>query len=311
MMRTISVIVPAYNEEASILELYRDIAEHADRLADTQWEIWFVNDGSSDGTEAEIRSLMDADSRVHMISFRKNFGKSAALQAGFRHVTGDIIITMDADLQDDPAEIVHFLEKIDEGYDLVVGWKQNRLDPKEKTIPSKLFNLVTSRMAGFKLHDFDCGFKCFRREVVESIDLYGELHRYIPVLAYRNGFRITEIPVHHRKRKHGRSKYGLERYMRGLLDSLTTTFLLRYHDRPMYFFGRIGVVSAAVGFLICLILTIEWFCGQAIGHRPLLTLGVLLIIVGFQSISTGFVCNMMIDRSFRQTYREDHIKFIK
>ena len=251
------------------------------------------------------------DNRVHCISFRKNCGKAAALQAGFRHVNGDVVITIDADLQDDPAEFANFFSKLDEGYDLVVGWKQKRLDPAEKRLPSKVFNYMTSKMAGFKLHDFDCGFKCFRREVVESMDLYGELHRYIPVLAYRDGFRITEIPVHHRERRHGKSKYGLERYMRGLLDSLTITFLLRFSDRPMYFFGRVGVISAALGFLICFILTIEWLYGQAIGHRPLLTLGVLLIIVGFQSISTGFVCNLIIDRGFRQTYQENHIKLIK
>ena len=314
-MNTVSMIVPAYNEEQSLAELHSEITH---KMLDLQksnktkdWEIWFINDGSTDSTEQVILNLCRQDSRVHIISFRKNFGKSAALQAGFRHVNGDIIFTMDADLQDDPAEFPRFVEKLDEGYDLVVGWKQNRLDPAEKRIPSKLFNAVTSKMAGFRLHDFDCGFKCFRREVVDSMDLYGELHRYIPVLAHRNGFRITEIPVHHRKRKHGRSKYGFERYMRGLLDSLTTTFLLRYSDRPMYFFGRVGVISAFIGFLICLILTIEWFCGQAIGHRPLLTLGVLLIIVGFQSISTGFVCNLIIDHNFRQSYTESHIKLIK
>ncbi|MCR5836756.1 MAG: glycosyltransferase family 2 protein [Lachnospiraceae bacterium] len=314
-MKIISIIVPAYNEEKSVLELYKDIIKSCELLESNKrisnWELWFINDGSTDRTEKMILELMKLDNRVHIISFRKNFGKAAALQAGFRHVKGDLIFTMDADLQDDPAEFVRFIEKIDEGYDLVVGWKQKRLDPMEKRLPSKLFNTVTSKMAGFKLHDFDCGFKCFRREVVESLDLYGELHRYIPVLAYRNGFRITEIPVHHRERKHGRSKYGIERYMRGLLDSLTTTFLLRYSDRPMYFFGRIGVLMAVVGFLICMILTIEWLCGQAIGHRPLLILGVLLIIVGFQSISTGFVCNLIIDKTYRSSYREDHIKMIQ
>ena len=293
-MRLISIIIPAYNEALSIPILYEDISKNVDKE-----------------TEKKILDLCSVDDRVHIISFRKNFGKSAALQAGFRHAIGDVIFTMDADLQDDPAEMYRFAEKIEDGYDLVVGWKQNRLDPAEKRLPSKLFNMVTSSMAGLKLHDCDCGFKCFRREVVGSLDLYGELHRYIPVLAHRDGFRITEIPVHHRERKHGKSKYGMERYMRGLLDFLTTTFLLRFSDRPMYFFGRIGVISAVIGVLICLILTVEWFCGMAIGHRPMLTLGVLLIIVGFQSISIGFVCNLIIDRTFRQTYRENHIKFIK
>ncbi len=311
----ISILVPAYNEEGAVSELCSKIAEQAGallaagRIAD--WELWFINDGSTDGTEAAALRLTEQDARVHLISFRKNFGKSLALQAGLRHARGDVLFTLDADLQDDPAEFPRFLDKLEEGYDLVVGWKQKRLDPLEKRLPSKLFNAVTSKASGIDLHDFDCGFKCFRREVAESIDLYGELHRYIPVLAYRAGFRITEIPVHHQERRYGRSKYGVERYMRGLLDSLTTTFLLRFSDRPMYFFGRVGVIVGFIGFLICLILTVEWFCGRAIGGRPLLTLGILMIIVGFQSVCTGFVCNLINDRSFRQTYSESHIRFIK
>ena len=226
------------------------------------------------------------------------------------HVEGDIIFTLDADLQDDPAEFSRFVEKVDEGYDMVVGWKENRRDPLEKRLPSKLFNAVTSMNSGVKLHDFDCGFKCFKREVIESIDLYGELHRYIPVLVHRKGFKITEISVNHRSREHGRSKYGMERYMRGLLDSLTTTFLLKYSDRPMYFFGRIGILTSFVGIVICLFLTVLWLTGQKIGGRPLLVLGVLLIVVGIQFISTGFVCNIVVDRNFRSTYDESHIKTI-
>lgn len=315
MKRKVSVLIAAYNEEESIKELYLQICSSLTNLINNKladdYEVLFINDGSKDKTEEIVLELCDEDNKVHLISFRRNFGKSPALQAGFRHCTGDIVFTLDADLQDDPNEFQRFVEKIDEGYDLVVGWKQNRLDPAEKRLPSKLFNKVTSHFSGIKLHDFDCGFKCFRREVIESLDLYGELHRYIPVLAYRNGFRITEITVNHRKREHGKSKYGFERYMRGLLDSFTTTFLLRYYDRPMYFFGRFGVISAGIGLCICIAMTILKFCGQAIGKRPLLTLGVLLIIVGFQSISTGFVCNLLIDQNFRKAYREDHIKLIK
>ena len=175
-MRLISILIPTYNEENSIRELYGEVNENLKKLKGIDWEIWFVNDGSTDRTDALILQLMEQDSRVHIVSFRKNFGKSVALQAGFRHVKGDIVFTLDSDLQDDPAEFPRFLEKIDEGYDLVVGWKQNRLDPAEKRLPSKLFNAVTSNVSGIKLHDFDCGFKCFRREVVESMDLYGELH---------------------------------------------------------------------------------------------------------------------------------------
>lgn len=314
MDRKVSVMIPAYNEQDSLKELYDQIVNSINDMRDkgqvSDYEIWFINDGSTDNTEKVIMDLISQDSNVHIISFRKNFGKSPALQVGFRHVEGDIVFTLDADLQDDPAEFSRFVEKIDEGYDLVVGWKYNRLDPLEKRLPSKLFNAVTSANSGVKLHDFDCGFKCFRIEVVRSLDLYGELHRYIPVLAQRNGFKITEIKVNHRSREHGHSKYGMERYMRGLLDSLTTTFLLKYSDRPMYFFGRVGLLTAFVGFVICLFLTVLWFMGQKIGGRPLLVLGVLLVVVGIQFISTGFVCNIVVDRNFRASYDESHVKKI-
>lgn len=312
--RMVSILVPAYNEAESLGKLYQEILPNISlmrakaQIAD--YELWFVDDGSTDNTAEAVLALRESDPKVHLISFRRNFGKSTALQAGFRHVTGDLVFTMDADLQDDPAELPRFVEKIDEGYDLVVGWKHNRQDSLEKRLPSRLFNAVTSRLGGFELHDFDCGFKCFRREVIDSLDLYGELHRYIPVLAHRYGFRITEITVNHRRRAYGHSKYGMERYMRGLLDSLTTSFLLRFTDRPMYFFGRIGVICSAVGMAICLFLTVLHLMGQAIGTRPLLTLGVLLIIVGFQSVSIGFVCNLIIDRSFRSTYQEGHVRRI-
>lgn len=314
MERKVSVLVPAYNEQDSVKELYNQILDSIMIMQSknqvSDYEVWFVNDGSTDDTEKVVLDIINNDSRVHLISFRKNFGKSPALQAGFMHVEGDIIFTLDADLQDDPAEFSRFVEKIDEGYDMVVGWKENRRDPLEKRLPSKLFNAVTSMNSGVKLHDFDCGFKCFKREVIESIDLYGELHRYIPVLVHRKGFKITEISVNHRSREHGHSKYGMERYMRGLLDSLTTTFLLKYSDRPMYFFGRIGILTSFVGIVICLFLTILWLMGQKIGGRPLLVLGVLLIVVGIQFISTGFVCNIVVDRNFRSTYDESHIKTI-
>ena len=314
MDRKVSILVPAYNEQDSVNELYTQMIDSINVMRDkgqiSDYEIWYVNDGSTDDTEKVITELIDRDPKVHLISFRKNFGKSPALQAGFGHVDGDIIFTLDADLQDDPAEFSRFVEKIDEGYDMVVGWKFNRLDPMEKKLPSKLFNAVTSANSGIKLHDFDCGFKCFTKDVVKALDIYGELHRYIPVLAHRKGFKITEITVNHRTREHGHSKYGIERYMRGLLDSLTTTFLLKYSDRPMYFFGRVGLLTAFVGFIICIFLTVLWFMGQKIGGRPLLVLGVLLIVVGIQFVSTGFVCNIVIDRNFRSSYDESHIKTI-
>lgn len=249
--RKVSFVIPAYNEEESLEELYSLIKENVDDCKKenllTDYEVLFIDDGSTDHTQDVIRKMSGQDEHVRYIFFRKNFGKSVALQTAFRNVTGDVVITMDADLQDDPCELASFLKKIDEGYDLVSGWKYNRLDPAEKRLPSKLFNLVTAKMSGIDLHDFDCGYKAYRREVTDAVDIYGQLHRYIPVLAFRKGFRIAEIQVHHNKRKHGKSKYGVERYMQGLLDFFTVSFLSKYHDRPMYFFGRTGLLSLLLG----------------------------------------------------------------
>ena len=296
--RKLSIVIPAYNEEDSIKPLYDEIEASVAKLIKNHkiqdYEILFVNDGSSDNTEKNIVKLT-ADKRVKLISLRKNFGKSKALQVGFQHICGDIIVTMDADLQDDPAELANFIAKLDEGYDMVSGWKFNRLDPLEKTLPSKLFNFVTSKVSGIKIHDFNCGFKAYRKEVVKSLNIYGEFHRYIPVLALRNGFKITEITVKHHKRQFGKSKFGMERYLRGMFDAVSALFLLKFYDKPMYFFGKIGLGLFMVGFLICSYLTALWFAGYAIGGRPLLILGVLFILVGFQSFSLGLIANIIID----------------
>ena len=314
MSNIISIIIPAYNEEGSLPELYHQIILSIDGMLKngtiSQYELMFVNDGSTDATEKILFDLHEKDNNVRIISLRRNFGKATALNAGLRHVKGDIIFTIDADLQDDPKEFPRFIEKLEKGYDLVVGWKMNRMDPAKKRLPSKLFNTVTSGFSGVNLHDHDCGFKAFRREVADSLDLYGELHRYIPVLAHRQGFRITEIPVEHHKREYGYSKYGIERYLRGLFDFMTTVFLIRYSDRPMYFFGKIGLLCLTVGFAICSYLTVIWFMGNPIGSRPLLVLGVLLILLGIQFISTGFIGNLLVDITHRDHYREDHIKMI-
>ena len=314
MTNSISVIVPAYNEEGSLKELYRQIMLTVHEMQENntidQCELLFINDGSTDTTEKVMLDLHEIDINVRIISLRRNFGKATALNAGLRHVKGDIIFTIDADLQDDPKEFPRFIEKLNEGYDLVVGWKANRLDSAEKRLPSKLYNKVTSYFSGVNLHDHDCGFKALRREVADSLDLYGEMHRYIPVLAHRQGFRIAEIPVEHHKREFGHSKYGMERYLRGLFDFLTTIFLIRYSDRPMYFFGKIGLLCLNVGFAICSYLTVIWFMGNSIGGRPLLVLGVLLILLGIQFISTGFIGNLLVDITHRDHYREDHIKKI-
>lgn len=314
MGRKISLVIPVYNEEGSLLELYErikiNIQDCIQKELISEYEIWFISDGCTDGSENIVKEIKGKDPKVYLLVFRRNFGKARALQAGFRHANGDIVITMDADLQDDPAEIENFINKIDEGYDLVSGWKYNRLDPLEKRLPSKLFNKVTSTMSGVKLHDFNCGFKAYRKEVVKSIDVYGEMHRYIPVLANRKGFRITEIKVHHHKREHGKSKYGFERYLRGLFDSMTTSFLLKFYDRPMYFFGRIGLALLFIGIALCGYLTAIWLMGSKIGDRPLLLLGVLCIILGVQSISTGFIGDMIVDATYRQRYEESYIKEI-
>ena len=312
MATLVSFVIPVYNEAESLTELHRQIVENIGRAnapsPGYDYEILFVNDGSTDDSVKVIRSLHEQDPKVHLISFRRNFGKSAALQAGFRNVQGDIVITMDSDLQDDPAEIPHFLETMEEGYDLVSGWKFNRQDPAEKKLPSRLFNSVTSHMSGIKLHDFDCCFKAYRREVIDSLDVYGELHRYLPVLAYRKGFgNIAEIRVNHNKRMHGHSKYGFKRYFHGFFDCLTTNFLLKYCDSPMYFFGKWGLIFGAIGVAICIWMTVLHFMNQKIGNRPMLFLGILCIMVGIQLFSTGIISEMMIDANVRRNYNEDHI----
>lgn len=306
MSRIISFVIPVYNEEESLKLLYEKIMQNIPSGCDA--EIVFVNDGSTDRSVEVIKEMNAKDERVHLISFRKNFGKAMALESGFRNVHGEIVITMDADLQDDPVEIPNFIAKIDEGYDLVSGWKENRKDPLEKRLPSKLFNKVTSKMSGVKLHDFNCGFKAYRKEVVDAIDVYGELHRYIPVLAYRKGFRIAEISVHHNKRQFGKSKYGFERYLRGLFDSLTVAFLGKYYDRPMHLFGKAGLLCGMSGAIICFYLLVLKLMGNSIGGRPLLVLGVLLIVLGVQMFSTGFIGDIIVDATYRKRYDESHIK---
>lgn len=296
----LSVVISVYNEEGTLVKLYAEIKKSIDGLIKKRriddYEILFVSDGSTDKSEKIIREMIEKDARVKLICFRRNFGKSKALQLGFKKAVGDVIITMDADLQDDPKEFSRFLDKLDEGYDLVSGWKYNRLDPLEKRLPSKLFNWVTSKFSGIKIHDFNCGFKAYRQEVVKNVKVYGEFHRYIPVLAMRDGFKVAEIPVTHHKREAGKSKFGSERYLRGLFDALSALFLLKYWDRPMYFFGKIGLTLFLLGILICSYLTILWFGGTAIGGRPLLILGILFILVGIQSVSMGLIANIIVDQ---------------
>jgi glycosyltransferase involved in cell wall biosynthesis len=288
----LSVVVPVYNEERSVELLYDEVAAALDPL-DQEWEAVFVDDGSTDGSFAALTRLHARAPNVRVVRLRRNFGKAAALAAGFAQTSGDLIATLDADGQDDPAELPRVLAKLDEGYDLVSGWKLRRRDPWRRRIVSRIFNAVTGWISGVRLHDMNCGFKAYRAEVIRGMPLYGELHRFIPVLAHERGYRVTELAVNHRPREHGRSRYGIERYLRGFFDLITVTFMGRYRHRPLHLFGGLGLALGAIGFLICTYLTILWFAGSAIGHRPLLTLGVLLVVVGMQFLSLGLIGEMI------------------
>ena len=288
----ISVVIPVHNEERSVALLYDELAATFAGEGLT-WEAVFVDDGSTDGTFAALTRLHDASDNVRAVRLRRNFGKAAALDAGFKEAAGDIVVTIDGDLQDDPAEIPRLLARLDEGYDLVSGWKTKRQDPLTRRIPSKLFNVVAGRVSGIRLHDMNCGLKAYRAEVLEGLNLYGELHRYIPVLAHYRGYRVTELPVNHRPREHGSSNYGVERYVRGFLDLLTVTFMGRYSHRPLHLFGGLGLGAGALGFAILLYLTIIKLAGEAIGQRPLLILGVLLVVVGIQLLSLGLLSELI------------------
>lgn len=289
----LSLVIPLYNEEQSLRPLHARLSEVLGDLSQS-YEIIFIDDGSTDGSFAVLEELHEADEHVKALGFRRNFGKSAALSAGFRQAVGKVIITMDADLQDDPEEIPHFLAAIAEGYDLVSGWKHPRQDPLSKTLPSWLFNWATRTLTGVGLHDFNCGFKAYRHEVVDEISIYGELYRYIPVLAHWRGFKVTEIKVRHHSRPFGRSKYGLSRFGRGFFDLITVFFLTQYTRRPLHLFGWLGMVSFSAGMVINLYLTILWFMGhRPIGNRPLLTLGVLLVVIGVQFISFGLLAELI------------------
>jgi glycosyltransferase involved in cell wall biosynthesis len=288
----LSMVIPLYNEQDSVETLYHELKQTLDSL-DRHYEIIFVNDGSTDGSTEVLQRLCEMDPVVTALHLRRNFGKAAALAEGFKEVKGEIIFTLDADLQDDPKEIPNFLAKLSEGYDLVSGWKYRRLDPLSKTMPSKLFNALVSRTTGVKLHDFNCGFKAYRREVLDHVELYGELHRYIPALAFSNGFKVAEIKVNHRSRQFGKSKYGMGRFVRGLLDLLTVLFITRYTKKPLHLFGSLGLSLLFMGFAINAYLAVMWLTGMAIGRRPLLMLGVLLMILGVQFISHGLLAEMI------------------
>jgi len=290
----LSFVIPVLNEHESLPQLYQEIVTHT---AGSAFEIIFVDDGSGDGSFEIMKSLATQDSRVKVIRFRRNFGKAAALQKGFEYASGEVIITMDADLQDNPAEISSLLGKLDEGFDLVSGWKKVRHDPLHKIIPSRLFNWVTARTFRLKLRDYNCGFKAYRRPLVKELSLYGEMHRYIPALAHSLGFKVGEIAVEHRARQHGKSKYGVERYLRGFFDLLTVKMVTQYVKSPLYLFGRIGLFATLLGVLISGYLAVmKLFFGMPLTNRPLLFLGLMLILGGLQFISLGLISELIINR---------------
>ncbi len=295
--RRISVIVPLFNEEESLKPLAREIKKV---MYNTNFEVIFIDDGSKDKSLQMLKEIRHEDKRFKYISFQKNFGKSAALQVGFENAGGDIIITMDADLQDDPNEIPNLVRKMDEGYDMVSGWKRVRFDPLIKKISSRFFNMVTRIMSGIKIHDFNCGLKAYKRSVVKSLNIYGELHRYVPVLASWQGFSVGEVTVKHHPRRYGKTKFGISRFFKGFIDLVTVVFVTRFVKRPMHLFGFLGALAFLAGFAVNGYLTYEWFIGHQLSNRPMLFLGMLLIIVGVQFFSTGMLGEMMV-HNFQST----------
>lgn len=286
----LSFVIPLCNEEATLTTLFEKIKAVVEEQALGEFEVIFVNDGSTDDSKRILQSLQQKYENVVVIHFRRNYGKASALSAGFAEATGEVVITMDADLQDDPKEIPAFIDKINEGYGCVSGWKQIRKDPLGKTLPSRVFNWATRATSGVKLHDFNCGFKAYRAETLHNLDLYGELHRYIPVLIAAEGYKIAEIPVKHHRRVFGVSKYGWKRIFKGGLDLITVLVLTRYLRRPAHFFGGFGLLSGSVGFSVLAWLSLQKIIGGvSIGTRPLFFLGILLSLLGVQLISIGLL----------------------
>jgi len=293
MNSLISVIIPLYNEEESISEL-ADSVKNAFSKLNYDYEIIFVDDGSTDKSYEIIKDINVRDNKVHCIKFRRNYGKSAALAAGFKKAKGDIVITMDADLQDDPEEIPELIEKINSGYDLVSGWKKIRHDPFIKKHTSKFFNFSTSVISGVRLHDFNCGLKAYKKDVIKSVQIYGELHRFIPAMAHLSGFKVTEKIVKHHPRKYGKTKFGFSRFLNGFFDLLTVYFTSKFIRKPLHLFGFAGLVFLLLGLIITLYLTyLKIFLDSYISNRPLLFAGVLSIIVGIQFFSLGLLGEMI------------------
>lgn len=289
----LSIVIPALNERQALPDLLEEIERACESLG-ASWEAIVVDDGSVDGTTELVEELAAARPQVRGIRLRRNFGKSAALAAGIEHSRGARIVTIDGDGQDDPADIPALLAEIEKGTDLVSGWKRLRRDPFSRRLASRIFNRATAMLTGVSMHDMNCGLKAYRGECARSLDIYGELHRYVPVLAVQQGWRVAELPVNHRPRAHGRSRFGLERYVRGALDLLTVVFIGRYQYRPLHLFGGVGFLVLALGVAISAYLTVLKIGGTAIGQRPLLFLGVLLIVVGVQLLTFGLLAQLIV-----------------
>ncbi len=300
----LSIVIPVYNEEENIPKLYEELKEVLEKLG-KDYEIIFIDDGSTDRTYEILKEIASKDKRVKVIRFRRNYGQTAAMYAGFQYAEGDVIITMDGDLQNDPRDIPKLLEKIEEGYDIVSGWRKNRKDKfLTRILPSKIANWLISKVTGVKLHDYGCTLKAYRKEVAKNYRLYGDMHRFLPAVAKSFGAKITEVVVNHRPRIYGRSKYGIGRTIRVILDILLVKFLNDYLNKPMYAFGGIGLLMMGLGFLIMLYLSVEKiFFGASIGNRPLLILGVLLFLSGLQLLSTGIIAEVVI-RTYYESKRD-------
>jgi glycosyltransferase involved in cell wall biosynthesis len=305
-MKKISIVIPLFNEEESLNELYSEIKNN---ISDYDYEIIFIDDGSTDNSWKILMNLCEQDERMKIVKFYNNYGKAEALSEGFSISKGDYVITMDADLQDNPKEIKPIIEKIDQGWDLVSGWKKDRKDPINKTLPSKFFNFVIGFFTGLKIHDYNCGLKGYRKKVIKSLNLYGGLHRYIPAIALQNGYKITEIEVNHRSRKYGKTKYDRKRFFHGFFDLITVLFLGKYTYQPLHFFGLLGIIGAAIGSVIeVYVLYLKYILGEPFQlHFALLMLGVLFIVIGIQFFSIGLIGDMIVRSNPKKRDRVDII----
>jgi len=297
----ISVVVPVHDEEESLATLHGELDAVFAGGARGPVEFIFVDDGSRDGSWRVLAELAGRDPRLSAIRFRRNFGKAAALTAGFQAARGELVFTLDGDLQDDPAEIPLFLLGLEQGFDVISGWKKTRHDPWHKVYPSRVFNWVVSRLTGCRLHDHNCGFKLYRREVLREVGVYGELHRFIPVLAHARGFRVGELAIRHRRRRHGASKYGVSRFLKGFLDLLTVRFLTRFSQRPLHVLGGIGLSLFGVGSMGMISLAVLWLDPQnrPIGSRPLLFYSIALLLVGVQLMTLGILAELVTAYNIR------------